>query len=81
MVVPPGVQRCPQCSYEGYCYDSVCRVWCCGRCYMMETEAEKGRREARSTRAGSTVVERRQGFSVSPDDRREPVAPAARRVA
>ena len=42
-------ERCPQCSYERYCYDPVCRVWCCGRCHTMETVEEKGEREARRT--------------------------------
>jgi hypothetical protein len=46
-------ERCPQCSYDGYCYDNVCRVWCCGRCFMMETPREKSRRAALSARAGT----------------------------
>ncbi len=81
MVIAPGAERCPQCSYEGYCYDSVCRVWCCGRCHTMETEAEKGRREVGSTRAGSTAEQHRQGVSIRAVDRQETVASAARRVA
>ncbi len=81
MLVSPRTGRCPRCSYEGYCYDSVCRVWCCGQCHMMETEAEKRRREMRVARVRPTPAQHRQTASIRAVDRKEAVASAARRVA
>jgi ribosomal protein L37AE/L43A len=38
-------ERCPHCHQEGYSYDSVCNIWCCGRCQTTETTSGKRLRE------------------------------------
>lgn len=43
------VERCPECWHEGYSYDPVCKIWCCGRCQRMETVEEKDERDGRWT--------------------------------
>ena len=62
MGVPSEAERCPQCSHEGYRYDAVCRVWCCGQCHTTETMAEKGERDERATPLRAATGEGRRGF-------------------
>lgn len=66
-------KRCPQCQHEGYSYDPVCRLWCCGRCCATETGEEMDRRAAAQSRplegaAGAPGV-RRLGQDALPADR------------
>lgn len=45
MAAPHEMEMCPQCRQEGYTYDPVCHIWCCGRCHESETVEEKMQRE------------------------------------
>jgi hypothetical protein len=81
MVGRLAVERCPQCSYEGYCYDSVCQIWCCGRCHTTETTAKRRLRKAHSIRVGPTVEESRDASPVPAGDHKEAATTARRRVA
>jgi hypothetical protein len=45
MTAPHEMETCPQCRQDGYTYDPVCHIWCCGRCQATETVDEKTRRE------------------------------------
>lgn len=45
MTAPHEMERCPQCRQDGYTYDPVCHIWCCGQCHATETVDEKIRRE------------------------------------
>ncbi len=63
MTAPQEVERCPECRHDGYTYDPVCHVWCCGRCHATETVDEKTRRQARRTELSAA---RRQMPRVQP---------------
>ena len=59
-------ETCPQCRQEGYTYDPVCHVWCCGRCQGTETVEEKLRRQARQSTLSAA---RRETARVQPAHR------------
>jgi len=65
-------ERCPECQHEGYSYDPVCKLWCCGRCCATETDQEMERRVGTQSRhlegaAGPPGV-RRLGQAARPVD-------------
>jgi hypothetical protein len=62
MGLPSRVERCPQCSCEGFRYDAVCHIWCCAQCQTTETPAEKAEREARATSLRAMAREGRASF-------------------
>jgi len=45
MLDPHELDRCPWCGHDGHTFDAVCKLWCCGRCYLMEAADERERRQ------------------------------------
>jgi len=66
-------RQCPECQYEGYSYDPVCKLWCCGRCCASETDEEMERRVGAQSRvlegAAGAPRARRLGQRALPADR------------
>jgi len=63
MTAPHEMERCPQCRQDGYTYDPVCHIWCCGRCHATETVEERIRREGRQ---GELSAARRTALRAGP---------------